>query len=157
MSGNNTSDLFSQLLSNPAALSGIASLLSSVQKGEADRTDDPKAFHDGNTEVPGSSEPGATSADSSGMGDMLGMLLSNPQILGALPSVLSAISGMSAASAPQGMPQSPFSSLLPTPAPPRVTDRRSALLLALKPYMPKEKCDVIDTVVRIIEIMSLIK
>ncbi len=115
-----------------------------------------------------------SSADLSGI---LSSAMQNPALMAALPSMVSMLSGMlggggtadggGAASVRQeSTPQTPDpSSILgllsaggkATPRPPVPVDRRAALLLALKPYMPQDKRSAIDTIVRVIEIMSHIK
>ena len=151
MSTQNSQDLFSSLLSDPSALSGLAGIISKMKP------------------------PPDTSAGNGSSDDLSGMLsaaLSNPELLSMLPKLISTLSASSAntsaepqrASEAQGsMRQSGVSPLgaLPAnpafPAPARATDRRSALLLALKPYMSHDKAEMIDTIVKIIEILSLIK
>ena len=94
---------------------------------------------------------------------MLGTLLSRPEVLSALPSVMSMLSGMggNAAAVPPSPKQSPPPLLgalgQKEQKPPPVLDRRCALLSALKPYLPEDKRTAVDTVIRVIEIMSLIK
>ena len=104
---------------------------------------------------------------------MLSAALSNPELLSTLPKLLSAISQRPQEQEKNDVPeqkreerreeqtvQASISSLLSGPrfpSPARATDRRSALLLALKPYMSHDKAEMIDTIVKIIEIVSLIK
>ena len=172
MSEQNSADNFLSLLSNPEMLSAVAKLVSSAQSTPArDET-----VQSSDTDGVGNSAP---------VPDMSGILsaaLSNPALMAALPKMLSSLSA-SMPKATQAPPTadtaetdaateaspapdlSGLGALLPALAgggggykkPPKVTDRRSALLLALKPYMSQDKSEMIDTIVRIIEIMSLIK
>jgi len=174
MSAENTSDLFSSLLSNPAMLSGIAQLLSSSQSAAPEP---PQASSVG-TDTGASAPKNEDQSQSGGAPDLSGILgaaLANPELLSALPKMVETLSGVfsgqgAGTPAPQSDPpasaagafgyQSPPPLIPPKsayPKPARVTDRRSALLLALKPYMSHDKAEMIDTIVRIIEIMSLIK
>ena len=160
MSENNTADIFSQLLSDPSALSGIASLLGSMTRAQPQNSPSDGVATASDEKRPRPSEDGRVGG-AFGIGDVLGAISADPQLLSALPSVVTALSGAVGGARGQSepapeRPRPPLPSA-PTPSPPRVTDRRSALLLALKPYMPKEKAEVIDTVVRVIEIMSMIK
>jgi hypothetical protein len=90
---------------------------------------------------------------------MLGSLLSRPEVLSALPSVMSMLSGGITGASPVGGASSPSRAIQATAqghgAP--ILDRRCALLSALKPYLPEDKRSAVDTVIRVIEIMSLIK
>ena len=149
-------------------LSALSALLSSsggVESGETTKADVAGAATESSrasTHTASDSHP-----TSSGMPDisgMLGAILQNPEMIGAIMQLLPTISKITAkppTSAEQSSGEVPTLSLMPPqnsykrPAVP--TDRRSALLLALKPYMSQEKADMIDTIVRIIEIMSHIK
>ncbi len=168
MSEPNTGELFSSLLSNPAMLSGIAKLLSSQSRSTSS---------DSGAKDTGVGQSDADSTPSPDMSGILSAALSNPQLLAALPKMLETLSSAMHAPAPapesdkgndapaQSAEAASLSSLLPALSgggggykkPPRVTDRRSALLMALKPYMSHDKAEMIDTIVRIIEIMSIIK
>ena len=171
MSEPNTADNFLSLLSNPEMLSAVAKLVSSAQSTPAaDETAQNSAGNGGTDAAPAPDMSGILSA-----------ALSNPALMAALPKMLSSLSAAmpkpaqspaaevpdpdSAAQASAAPDLSGLGALLPALAgggggykkPPKVTDRRSALLLALKPYMSHDKSEMIDTIVRIIEIMSLIK
>ncbi len=174
MSEPNSGDVFSTLLSNPAMLSSVAKLLSGMQASSAA----PQGAAEGAQSTEEEGVGGGSSPDMSGM---ISAALSNPQLVAALPKMLETLTSAmpkgspsakpSAQSAQEGSPHTEPSgmgnlgALLPTLAgagsghkkPPKVTDRRSALLMALKPYMSHDKAEMIDTIVRIIEIMSIIK
>ena len=148
----NTPDAFSALLSDPRALASVAQLLSNMRENApppeqtpTDTAPQPSAG-EGNSSVP---------LDLSGM---LGSILSRPEVLSALPQVMSMLSGMGKSTA-QTSSAPPLASSLgkKEEKPPPTLDRRCALLSALKPYLPEDKRTAVDTVIRVIEIMSLIK
>lgn len=142
-------DAFSSLLSDPRALSAIADIMSSLQSKTSPAQPPPSAEAPAPEQAPPPPPPPPQSApDLSGM---LGAALSNPELLSALPSVISMLSGMSGGSGTPPPPSLGARSLTPP------LDRRCALLNALKPYLPEDKRTTVDTVVRVIEIMSLIK
>ena len=142
-------DAFSSLLSDPRALSAIADIMSSLQSKTPPAQPPPSAEAPAPEQAPPPPPPPPQSApDLSGM---LGAALSNPELLSALPSVISMLSGMSGGSGTPPPPSLGARSLTPP------LDRRCALLNALKPYLPEDKRTTVDTVVRVIEIMSLIK
>lgn len=171
----NTKDPLSSLLSNPAALSGIASLLSNMQAQKPPpnapdttlSTDSETQNEDGG--IGGSGVGGGIGGNggvggASQMPDMSALFsaMSNPAMMSTISQLLPMLSTLMAG---QGAQSSQMHSSADTfggggisyPRPVMPTDRRSALLLALKPYMPEDKQSAIDTVVRVIEIMSHIK
>ena len=141
-------DAFSSLLSDPRALSAIADIMSSLQSKMPPAQPPPSAEAPAPEQAPPPPPPPQSAPDLSGM---LGAALSNPELLSALPSVISMLSGMSGGSGTPPPPSLGARSLTPP------LDRRCALLNALKPYLPEDKRTTVDTVVRVIEIMSLIK
>ena len=201
-------DTLSSLLSDPAALSSIAKLISSMSAqppasaggenaaGDGTGSD---GINDGNGGIGGinggnggigginggnggigginggNGGIGGINGGNGGIGginggnggaggtpDLSGVLsaLSNPALMSSIasmaPLLSSMMSGGSAkASGEEARPLGLGGGAYPRPVYP--TDRRSALLLALKPYMPEDKQSAIDTVVRVIEIMSAIK
>ena len=175
-------DPLSSLLSNPAALSGIASLLSNMQAQKPPpsapdttlSTDSETQNEDGGIGgsggVGGSGGLGGGFGGSGGVGgasqmpDMSALFsaMSNPAMMSTISQLLPMLSTLMAG---QGAQSSQMHNSADTfgggglsyPRPVMPTDRRSALLLALKPYMPEDKQSAIDTVVRVIEIMSHIK
>lgn len=175
MSAENSPDLFSSLLSNPALLSGIAQLLSSSQNASATETAKERENVADSDKASPQNETQAQKSNAPDLSGIIGAALANPQLLSALPKMMGALSGAfseqdNTAPSSQSEPaaeaagafnyqSSPpvFSQKSSLPRPAKVTDRRSALLLALKPYMSHDKAEAIDTIVRIIEIMSLIK
>ncbi|MBQ2862775.1 MAG: hypothetical protein IJE84_01220 [Clostridia bacterium] len=171
-------DTLSSLLSDPAALSSIAKLISSMSAQPPASAGGENAAGDGTGSDGingGNGGAGGINGGNGGIGginggnggaggtpDLSGVLsaLSNPALMSSIasmaPLLSSMMSGGSAkASGEEARPLGLGGGAYPRPVYP--TDRRSALLLALKPYMPEDKQSAIDTVVRVIEIMSAIK
>ena len=181
-------DTLSSLLSDPAALSSIAKLISSMSAqppasaggenaaGDSTGSDGINGGNGGTGGINGGNGgigginggnggAGGINGGNGGIGgtpDLSGILsaLSNPALMSSIasmaPLLSSMMSGGSAkASGEEARPLGLGGGAYPRPVYP--TDRRSALLLALKPYMPEDKQSAIDTVVRVIEIMSAIK
>ncbi len=174
MSEQGSGDVFSSLLSDPAMLSSIAQLLSSANQSRS-------AVPEAENISPSNSSAVGAAPDLSGI---ISSALSNPQIMAALPKMIQTLSASIPETAPSsqapeqstadgsvqasaqnmGTGMGGLGALLPALSgaaggykkPPRVTDRRSALLMALKPYMSHDKAEMIDTIVRVIEIMSAV-
>ena len=154
----NNPDAFSALLSDPHALAQVAQLLSNIQKSAPE----PQPAPPPDPSPPSPEAPpadGASPVASPDLSGMLGSLLSRPEVIGALPSIMSMLSGMGTGAPPSSPPPSGLLGPLgqKEEKPPPVLDRRCALLSALKPYLPEDKRTAVDTVIRVIEIMSLIK
>lgn len=115
------------------------------------------------------------------MPDLSGMLsgiLSNPQALSAISSLLGSLNKPQAEAkeVPLSAPQQPFAPeeekpsdipagssgisaptyALPFPIQPK-NDKRKTLLLALKPFLSKSKCDTVDLFIRMLDLISLIE
>ncbi len=104
------SGLLNGILSNPAALSMLTSLLGNLQK--------PSDIPHGECGCEGHRPPGPPPCD-------------------------------------DHCPKAP---LLPPAAPPlKPKDDRACLLQALRPYLSHERCDMIDTLLRILELMELFR
>lgn len=113
---------------------------------------------------------------------MIGALLSNPAAMSMLSSLLSGMGGGGGAQASgQAQPAfsagpvsdaSPPASEYPPPFPPPTPalpphaagggalgtrDERAALLYALRPFLPPEKCEMIDGLLRILDLLVLIR
>ncbi len=162
MSEPNVPDAFLSLLSNPEMLSTVAKLISNTSQDSSSVQDSSDTDKKNNSE--------AVTPDISGI---IASALSNPAIMSALPKMLGTLSSMPNLTVqntdePKNTKANEtggLGAILPALAgvssgcknPPKPTDRRSALLLALKPYMSHDKAEMIDTIVRIIEIMTLIK
>ena len=156
-------DMLSGILSNPEMLGRIASMLSAVTS--ASQSTPPRADESerksatvASESVPVSVEStsnqpnhddapsnqginnGTKEGTSRGMSEGLGGLLSNPAMLENLPQILAVMKPLIAA--------------MPTPKPPdsrshSPEDCRNNLLLALKPFLSAERCDAIDSIIRI--------
>lgn len=95
---------------------------------------------------------------------LIGTLLSNPTALSALSSLLSG--GMGGKGQPPPQKEQPCeeacprSQLLP-PSPPQQkpihNDNRVCLLNALRPYLSPARCDTMDSLLRILELMELLQ
>lgn len=100
-------------------------------------------------------------------------LLSNPAAMSMLSSLLSGM-GNSASATAAGPPAQSASEggapIAPPPLPPASTafapmagppvgarDERAALLYALRPFLPPEKCEMIDGLLRILDLLTLIR
>ncbi|MBQ8351810.1 MAG: hypothetical protein IJY20_07195 [Clostridia bacterium] len=93
---------------------------------------------------------------------LLGNLLQNPAALSMLSSLLAGSLGGKGNSPPPknepceteccGAPQPCLS-----PAPPRQPDNRTCLLNALRPYLSPSRCNTIDSLLRILELMELLR
>ncbi len=156
-----TSDAFSSLLSDPRALSAIAEIMSSLQKAPSSPapTAPPPPSSEG-SEAPRDTPPPPPppppqSQQPPDLSGILGAALSNPELLSALPSVISMLTGMGKGGVGRAASSERLGALGAKESTP-VFDRRCALLNALKPYLPEDKRATVDTVVRVIEIMSLI-
>ena len=189
-----TYDALSSLLSNPAALSGIASLLSNMQAPPPAHDKSAQSCESESTEQRQTQDASDNTQHGTGGGGAIGgnggtggggtggidlscvlSALSNPAVVNSIRSLapmmipllssqpkqdhapcsegtgaggggLGGLGGLGALGGLGGA----------CPRPVYPTDRRCALLLALKPYMPEDKRSAIDTIVRVIEIMSAI-
>lgn len=91
---------------------------------------------------------------------LIGTLLSNPTALSTLSSLLSSgIGGKGQASQKEEPCEEEHreAQLLPPPQKrPVHTDNRACLLNALRPYLSPSRCDTIDSLLRILELMELL-
>ena len=128
-----------------------------------------------NTASPSNSPPGGEPAASSGvqnpMGDVLSSLLSNPDLLAKLPSLLSSmkpildmLGGVGAAgtaqtsataSAPVGAQSEPASAQ--DKSSDKRSDSRTALLCAMKPYLSPDRQNAIDYIVKLGRLGDILK
>lgn len=128
-----------------------------------------------NTASPSNSPPGGESAASSAaqnpMGDVLSSLLSNPELLAKLPSLLSSmkpildmLGGVGAAgtaqtsataSPPVGAQSEPASEQ--DKSSDKKSDSRTALLCAMKPYLSPDRQNAIDYIVKLGRLGDILK
>ena len=96
----------------------------------------------------GGSEP----AQKPGGADILPGLLSNPEILAKLPSMIETVKPLLANLTPTEKTSAEEQK-------PKKNDhgKRTALLLALKPYLSKERSDAVDYIVKISELTELLR
>lgn len=92
-------------------------------------------------------------AQKPGGADILSGLLSNPEILAKLPSMIETVKPLLANLTPTGKTTAAEEQK------PKKSDhgKRTALLLALKPYLGKERSDAIDYIVKISELTELLR
>lgn len=99
------------------------------------------------------------------IGRLLGGLLANPGALSMLSSLLGGL-GDGGATPPPTPPPPPHDGPCPDDAghhpPPilpaiRHEDHRTRLLEALRPYLSPERCNMIDTILRILELMDILQ
>ena len=84
---------------------------------------------------------------------MLNTLLANPQALSMLTSLLGNMTQKKEKDESTPAAQETFAPALP----PVRKDPRSGLLDALRPYLSPARCDMIDTLLRILELMTLLQ
>ena len=82
-------------------------------------------------------------------GDILSGLLSNPEMLSKLPTMIDTVRPLlqNLSSSPSDHEKKGKNDI----------DKRTALLLALKPYMSKNRCDAIDYIIKICGITDMFK
>ncbi len=147
-SADRPSDLLSTLLSNPEALQRVASIVGSALSAPTTGKEnaDAAASVSSATDTEGvKGEPStATSAllgdTSAGIPGGLASVLSNPAMLERLPQIIAVMKPLLAAQAPSK--PSAHENRSPEAC-------RNNLLLALKPFLCAERCDAIDSIIRI--------
>ena len=127
-------DAVSALLSNPALLQGLGAALGMTPQGGAS-TDKPE----------GAASPPAI--------DGLSALLSNPQALEKLPQIIAALRPlMETIPPPVTVQEAVETSVLPSPM-----ASRDQLLLAIKPFLSHERCEAVDTILRLSKLGAIFK
>ncbi len=124
-------DALSSLLSNPEAMAKIRAMAEQISSNQPPPTTE-------NTIPP---------APASGLPiDGLASVLSNPELMAKLPQMMAMLA--------------PMLSSLPAntshPAPKSTDDCRNDLLLALKPFLSPERCQAIDTMLRIAKLGTIL-
>ena len=136
---SSVSNALGTLLGDPNALSGVAGALKrlGILEGDGESAENGKSAEDGKSAVGGDS-PSAQSERSDGGSDSpLSSLLSDPEIMKRIPQLLSLISS---ASSPQ-----------------KRDDKRSRLLLALRPYLSERRSNAIDYLLKMSVIGDALK
>lgn len=148
--GQNSSDMFSEMLGKI-----LSSQVSDASSGSP-VTEEPK------TETK-SSEP-ATATPQNPFGDMLSSILANPELLSKLPAMISAISPiMEMFSQPTKEKETTAKQAAAKPAgavreiPKGDSDRRSALLCAMKPYLSTDRQNTIDYIIKLSRLGEILK
>ena len=93
-------------------------------------------------------EPAPDAEDAPPSSDALSSMLSNPEILAKLPQMMDLLRGMQ-------MPKPSPSGKAPPPK--TQTDYRNDLLLALRPFLSKERRDAIDTILQVTRLGELVR
>lgn len=111
----------------------------------------------------------AASASAGAGGDILSSLLSNPELLSKLPSIISAIKPfieMMSASAPtvspSSTPKGEVQAFSPQVGGAQIhkshdADCRTALLCAMKPYLSRSRCQAVDYIVKLGRLGDILK
>lgn len=89
---------------------------------------------------------------------LVSSLLSNPAALSMLSSLVGSIGARQGGEAKKDEPseeQEAVATLLPTPKTPR--DERARLLEALRPFLSHERCEMIDTLLKILDLMAVLR
>lgn len=126
------------MLSDPAFMEKLKGVLSGLQGGQSG----------GATSAPNQTEAAPASAGGQ-PADGLAAVLSNPAMMEKLPAIIAALkpmmesAGTPAASAPVAAKPSPEHS-------------RETLLVALKPFLSKERGEAIDTILRLSQLGSVL-
>ena len=121
-------------LANPDLLRVLGTLLASPQSTRTEQADD---------------RPKAAMSASTGAGDGLAALLSNPEMMEKLPQLISVIKPMLGTLSP---------TIPPTPSHAASPDAdRDRLLLALKPFLSQKRCEAIDNMLRIGKLGSVLQ
>ena len=138
-------DLLGTLLSNPEWLGRIKSILTSAVPSASE---EPPPQNENRS----SNEPSAPTilAGSIPQADGLSKLVSDPALLAKLPSILTAVKPLlSGISIPTATPKK-------EDAPKSLPVCRDNLLLALKPFLSPERCQAIDSMLRIAKLGEIL-
>ena len=142
--GDPTSSLAS-LLSDPAMLSKLGTVLSAIQGTQNDvskQKNEPSIATDRTQTLPA---------------DGLSKLLADPTILEKLPQIISVIKPL-LNTAPASISESTSDSALPVYAPTHAhTAERDNLLLAIKPFLSSGRRDAVDTILRLEKLGDFLK
>jgi hypothetical protein len=135
--GHAASDLLATLLSNSDLTARVVAALGGIKGGEESATNPqepaPKPEY-----TAASAPPAAT------MGDGIATLLQNPAVLERLPQMMAVLKPLMDSGTAK--PQAAETAVSATPSP---MHNREHLLLSLKPFLSKERCDAVDAILRI--------
>ena len=133
-------DLLQGILSNPEMLHKINSVLGSLSQSA------PKETPPSDEGIPSADQPAIAVGASSAAPDGLASILSNPEMMEKLPSVIAMMKPM--LSAPQGAQKEEHHR--------SASDQRDNLLLALKPFLSAPRQDAVDSILRIAKLGILL-
>ena len=125
-------DALSSLLSNPEAMAKIRAMAEQLSLGQ----------------TPPVPENTVSAAPSGGLPtDGLASVLSNPDLMAKLPQMMTMLAPM----------MSSLQSVPHDPSPKSTEDCRNDLLLALRPFLSPERCQAIDTMLRIAKLGTILR
>ena len=130
------SDLLGTLLANPEMMQKLKAVLGTMMADSSASSATPATAEE-------SADGRQTVATTKTMGDGLATLLSNPAMIERLPQMLAVLKPMMEANA-EKKPQAAESVNASSPV-----HHREHLLLALKPFLSKERCEAVDAILRI--------
>lgn len=94
--------------------------------------------------------------------DLISSLMSNPELLSKLPTILSTVKPLLEMLGSASKPQAQDS--IPTAAKPQIDahsaksrDRRAELLCAMKPYLSHDRCEAIDYIIKLSRLGEILK
>ena len=132
--------MLSGLLSNPEVMSKVSGVLSSLSAPEK-KAEEPAAP----TTAPSSSEP-----EGDDLASKLSSVMENKELMSKLPEVMAAMGPLLSGGKGGGGGKGSGGKK-------QECDKRTALLLALKPYMSSRRCEAIDYFIRINKLGDVIK
>ncbi|MBE6589077.1 MAG: hypothetical protein E7643_02750 [Ruminococcaceae bacterium] len=135
------------LLSNPELLRTVGGLLGGMSGNPKPSTSAPE---NGTEEAAPAPPPSF---------DGLAQLLSNRELMEKLPTLLSSLIGTASASKPTATPTKSEEDTVPAsvlPSPKAIGTCRNDLLLALKPFLSKERCEAVDMIIRLSALGSVL-
>lgn len=139
------------LLSNPELLSSLSGILKNM--GSPNRTDAESVNASAvSADAAVKEQNDNTSAKSDSdifSGSGLSSVLSNPEIMSKLPDMIAVLKPMLSSQAGASVPHPPKNK---TPA-----DNRTALLLALKPYLDPKRCEAVDYLMKLNRLTDILK
>ena len=143
------SDLLSGLLGNPALMGKIKEIVGSAQPIQQNTESNTVAT---SAQPQTTTTPQATPQGAFPSADGLANILSDPSLIEKLPTLLAVMKPLLAtASSPQSTPHTP------SPADPKNMPLcRDNLLLALKPFLSPERCQAIDSMLRIAKLGEIL-
>ncbi len=140
--------ILNEIFSDPGRVAMLRSLLSSSAASGAAESD-PSDTENAPTTPP---TAGATAAEAlptaaAPIGDGLGAVLSDPQLMAKLPQMMQMLAPMMASGSPQQKPPHARST----------EECRNDLLLALKPFLSQERRNAVDTMLRISKLGTVLR